>query len=153
MHTRAHIFVPSICILRPSKDDNNVYASIGTLGCSDLVERKAFCLSNFSCRNMTTQSVQQHHTHHHQPWVEKYRPKNLNTISHQKEIVHTLQNVVQTGNLPHLLLYGPPGSGKVRNKYFYLFIYFFLEIALIRCELTHHSLPTQNHTHTHTTLK
>jgi replication-associated recombination protein RarA len=47
------------------------------------------------------------------PWVEKYRPKNLQTIAHQKEVVATLQNAVETGNLPHLLLYGPPGSGKV----------------------------------------
>ncbi len=46
------------------------------------------------------------------PWVEKYRPKNLNEISHQTEVVSTLQNAVQTNRLPHLLLYGPPGTGK-----------------------------------------
>ena len=57
---------------------------------------------------MTTTTNKQH-----QPWVEKYRPKNLQSISHHKEIVTTLQNAVLTGNLPHLLLYGPPGSGKV----------------------------------------
>ena len=48
-----------------------------------------------------------------QPWVEKYRPKNLQSVSHQKEVVATLQNAVSSGNLPHLLFYGPPGSGKV----------------------------------------
>ena len=46
------------------------------------------------------------------PWVEKYRPKNLNEISHQNEVVSTLQNAVKTNRLPHLLLYGPPGTGK-----------------------------------------
>ncbi len=46
------------------------------------------------------------------PWVEKYRPKNLSEVSHQKEVVSTLQNAVQTNRLPHLLLYGPPGTGK-----------------------------------------
>lgn len=46
------------------------------------------------------------------PWVEKYRPKNLTEISHQTEVVSTLQNAVQTNRLPHLLLYGPPGTGK-----------------------------------------
>ena len=46
------------------------------------------------------------------PWVEKYRPKNLNEVSHQTEVVSTLQNAVQTNRLPHLLLYGPPGTGK-----------------------------------------
>lgn len=46
------------------------------------------------------------------PWVEKYRPKNLTEVSHQTEVVATLQNAVETNRLPHLLLYGPPGTGK-----------------------------------------
>ena len=46
------------------------------------------------------------------PWVEKYRPKKLNDIIYQNEIVNMLKVVVETGNLPHLLLYGPPGCGK-----------------------------------------
>lgn len=40
------------------------------------------------------------------PWVERYRPKNLHEVSHQSEVVATLQNAVETGRLPHLLLYG-----------------------------------------------
>ena len=47
------------------------------------------------------------------PWVERYRPKNLDQVSHQTEVVSTLKNAVETGRLPHLLFYGPPGSGKV----------------------------------------
>lgn len=50
------------------------------------------------------------------PWVERYRPKSLRDVSHQSEVVATLENVVQTGRLPHMLFYGPPGSGKVRYK-------------------------------------
>lgn len=46
------------------------------------------------------------------PWVERYRPKNLQEVSHQTEVVSTLENAVSTGRLPHLLLYGPPGTGK-----------------------------------------
>jgi replication factor C subunit 2/4 len=46
------------------------------------------------------------------PWVERYRPNSLEDISHQTEVVHTLQNAVTTGRLPHLLFYGPPGTGK-----------------------------------------
>jgi DNA polymerase III delta prime subunit len=46
------------------------------------------------------------------PWVERYRPRTLQDVAHQTEVVHTLQNAVQTGRLPHLLFYGPPGSGK-----------------------------------------
>ena len=48
------------------------------------------------------------------PWVERYRPKSLQDVSHQSEVVATLENAVQTGRLPHMLFYGPPGSGKVR---------------------------------------
>ena len=47
------------------------------------------------------------------PWVERYRPKSLKDVAHQGEVVSTLENAVKTGRLPHLLFYGPPGSGKV----------------------------------------
>lgn len=46
------------------------------------------------------------------PWVEKYRPQKLEDIVHQEEIVRTLKNSLNTNSIPHLLLYGPPGSGK-----------------------------------------
>lgn len=46
------------------------------------------------------------------PWVERYRPESLSDVSHQTEIVSTLQNAVETNRLPHLLFYGPPGTGK-----------------------------------------
>jgi replication factor C subunit 2/4 len=46
------------------------------------------------------------------PWIEKYRPKKINNIVGQKTIISTLNNSIKTYNLPHLLLYGPPGCGK-----------------------------------------
>uniref|UniRef100_A0AAV1VM88 AAA+ ATPase domain-containing protein n=1 Tax=Peronospora matthiolae TaxID=2874970 RepID=A0AAV1VM88_9STRA len=46
------------------------------------------------------------------PWVEKYRPKNVDEISHQKHVVATLKTSIANGQLPHLLFYGPPGTGK-----------------------------------------
>ncbi|KAL7471760.1 hypothetical protein ACHAXS_012057 [Conticribra weissflogii] len=46
------------------------------------------------------------------PWVERYRPKTLQDVSHQVEIIATLKNAVETNRLPHLLFYGQPGTGK-----------------------------------------
>lgn len=44
--------------------------------------------------------------------VEKYRPKNLDNVYGQDEIVQTVRKFVHEGRLPHLLFYGPPGTGK-----------------------------------------
>ncbi|KAI3403255.2 RFC3 [Candida oxycetoniae] len=46
------------------------------------------------------------------PWVEKYRPENLEEVHGQDDIVNTVRRFVETGKLPHLLFYGPPGTGK-----------------------------------------
>ncbi|PHJ24673.1 replication factor c subunit 2 [Cystoisospora suis] len=49
---------------------------------------------------------------HHVPWVEKYRPRKVEDMSHQEEPKKMLRRILQTGNMPHLLFYGPPGTGK-----------------------------------------
>lgn len=46
------------------------------------------------------------------PWVEKYRPKRLDDIIQQDEIIRLLKKTLETGELPHLLFYGPAGTGK-----------------------------------------
>lgn len=46
------------------------------------------------------------------PWIEKYRPTKLDDIVSHKNIISLFKSVLETGNLPHLLMYGNPGSGK-----------------------------------------
>jgi replication factor C small subunit len=45
-------------------------------------------------------------------WAEKYRPKSLNKIINQKEIVDRLQSFAKAKNVPHCIFAGPPGTGK-----------------------------------------
>lgn len=46
------------------------------------------------------------------PWVEKYRPRKVADVSQQAEAKRLLSRIIETGNMPHLLFFGPPGSGK-----------------------------------------
>jgi replication factor C small subunit len=45
-------------------------------------------------------------------WAEKYRPRTLDEVVNQKEIVARLKKFVEEKNMPHLLFAGPPGTGK-----------------------------------------
>lgn len=46
------------------------------------------------------------------PWIEKYRPQTLNKIIAHNEILETLKKFIAKKCLPHLLFYGPAGTGK-----------------------------------------
>lgn len=49
------------------------------------------------------------------PWVEKYRPLLLPDIVGNREAVERLIAIAQTGNLPNIILAGPPGIGKTTS--------------------------------------
>ena len=50
--------------------------------------------------------------HNMLPWVEKYRPNNLDDIICQNNIITTLKEFLQKKSLPHMIFYGPSGTGK-----------------------------------------
>ena len=45
-------------------------------------------------------------------WVEKYRPKNLDTYIGNDHLKSKVSTYLESGDLPHLLLYGKAGTGK-----------------------------------------
>jgi DNA polymerase III delta prime subunit len=49
---------------------------------------------------------------HNIPWVEKYRPTNMNEIVLDPLNNDIIQNMIKTNYFPNILLYGPPGTGK-----------------------------------------
>lgn len=48
-------------------------------------------------------------------WVEKYRPKILDDIVGQDNIIERLKAYVKTKNVPHLIFAGPAGTGKTTS--------------------------------------
>ena len=49
------------------------------------------------------------------PWVEKYRPLHMEDVVGNAETVARLKIIAKEGNLPHLMLAGPPGTGKTTS--------------------------------------
>ncbi len=45
-------------------------------------------------------------------WVEKYRPRSLDEVVGQDDVIQRLKGYVERKNIPHLLFAGPPGTGK-----------------------------------------
>ncbi|KAJ1827422.1 Replication factor C (RF-C) subunit [Coemansia sp. RSA 2599] len=45
-------------------------------------------------------------------WVEKHRPATLDKLSFHNDLTQHLKQLSSSGDLPHLLVYGPTGAGK-----------------------------------------
>ena len=63
------------------------------------------------------------------PWVEAYRPRTLADVLGNEETVSRLQAIAKDGNLPNLILCGPPGTGA----------YAFLRIAMCCIMMSHNT--------------
>jgi len=48
-------------------------------------------------------------------WIEKYRPKTLNDVVGQDQIIERLSAYARTKNVPHLIFAGPAGTGKTTS--------------------------------------
>ncbi|KAI1285680.1 Replication factor C subunit 2 [Halotydeus destructor] len=46
------------------------------------------------------------------PWVEKYRPTEFKDITGNEDAISRLAVFAEHGNMPNLILSGPPGVGK-----------------------------------------
>ncbi|KAJ6415237.1 hypothetical protein OIU84_004096 [Salix udensis] len=53
-----------------------------------------------------------HSSNYDIPWVEKYRPSKVADIVGNPDAVSRLQVIARDGNMPNLILAGPPGTGK-----------------------------------------
>lgn len=49
------------------------------------------------------------------PWVEKYRPRVLGDVVGNEETIGRLRVIAKHGNMPNLILAGPPGTGKTTS--------------------------------------
>lgn len=60
-------------------------------------------------------SAPEHKGHALLPWVEKYRPFHIKDIVGNVEAVSRLQIIAEEGNVPNMILSGPPGTGKTTS--------------------------------------
>jgi len=46
------------------------------------------------------------------PFIEKYRPKTLDEVHSHQDLISNVKRMINSGQLPHLLFFGPAGTGK-----------------------------------------
>jgi len=49
------------------------------------------------------------------PWLEKYRPVTLKHVVGNRETIDRLRQIAKQGNVPNMIISGPPGTGKTTS--------------------------------------
>jgi replication-associated recombination protein RarA len=58
-------------------------------------------------------------------WTLKYKPLKFKDVQIQPNIKEKFLNMLYQNNIPNLIIYGPPGSGKTSiGKFKYILIFF-----------------------------
>ena len=63
----------------------------------------------------TSTAPQKPKTGYDSPWIERYRPQDLSSIVGNEETILRLRSIARDGNMPNLILCGPPGTGKTTS--------------------------------------
>ena len=73
------------------------------------MSKSELCLQN---REMSVKEASGASGERHVPWIEKYRPETFQEIVGNQETVSRLSVFAKDGNVPNIIIAGPPGVGK-----------------------------------------
>lgn len=68
-------------------------------------------------------------------WVDKYRPSTLDDLSYHLSLSELLKRLGESGDIPHLLFYGPSGAGKKTRVLTLLSAIFGGGVSKVKCEV------------------
>ena len=68
-------------------------------------------------------------------WVDKYRPSTLGDLSYHSDLSRLLDRLGESGDIPHLLFYGPSGAGKKTRILALLHKIFGANVMKVKCEV------------------
>ena len=68
---------------------------------------------------METENTTKSNSNYTLPWVEKFRPTFMSDIVGNRETVERLAVFAREGNLPNIIIAGPPGCGKVKITFMF----------------------------------
>ena len=68
-------------------------------------------------------------------WVDKYRPTTLEDLTYHSHLSELLKRLGESGDIPHLLFYGPSGAGKKTRVLALLHTIFGAGVSKVKCEV------------------